>query len=233
VAGPGQDRHDASSLPWHSPRRTPRPVVRTIAHLRWKHRLGPVQIAARTAVASSTVYQVLVWGKISRLSRIGWVTGEQIRRYEHNHPGSLVHVDVKKLGNGPGGGGWRYVGRGPGPTEPRGPCPPHRQRSQTTFRHPLVGTAFIHPVLDDQSRVTHSEIHADKAKETAVTTRPPGSPPAARGSSASCPAAVPCYRSKLWAPGLRRLGITPQRTRRYGPQANGEIERFHRTLASG
>ena len=46
-----------------------------------------------------------------RLSYVDRETGEPSRRYEHPHPGSLVHVDVKKLGNIPDGGGWRYVGR--------------------------------------------------------------------------------------------------------------------------
>jgi hypothetical protein len=90
---------DRSSRPHHSPRRTPAPVVRKIVHLRWRKRLGPVAIADRLGLAPSTVHAVLVRCRINRLSHIDRRTGEPIRRYEHDRPGSLLHVDVKKLGN--------------------------------------------------------------------------------------------------------------------------------------
>jgi hypothetical protein len=48
------------------------------------------------------------------LSHIDIRTSERIRRYEHDHPGSLIHVDIKKLGNIPLGGGWRFVRRAQG-----------------------------------------------------------------------------------------------------------------------
>jgi hypothetical protein len=86
-------------------------LVRKIVHLRWKQRLGPVQIAGRVGVAPSMVHKVLVRCRINRLTHVDRVTGEPIRRYEHPHAGSLIHVDVKKLGNVPDGGGWRFVGR--------------------------------------------------------------------------------------------------------------------------
>ena len=63
---------------------------------------------------ASTVDAVLVRCRLNRLSYIDIRTGEPIRRYEHDHPGALIHVDVKKLGNIPTGGGWRFVGRGQG-----------------------------------------------------------------------------------------------------------------------
>ena len=60
---------------------------------------------------ASTVHAVLVRCRLNRLAHIDRATGEPIRRYEHQQPGDLIHVDVKKLGNVPDGGGWRYVGR--------------------------------------------------------------------------------------------------------------------------
>jgi hypothetical protein len=102
---------DRSSRPHHMPAKTPQPVMRRIVHLRWKKRLGPVQIAARVGVAASTAHQVLVRCRISRLSHVDRATGEPVRRYEHPYPGSMIHVDVKKLGNIPDQGGWRFVGR--------------------------------------------------------------------------------------------------------------------------
>jgi leucine-zipper of insertion element IS481 len=107
---------DRSSRPRHQPNRTPAPVVRKIVHLRWKQRLGPVEIGDRLGMASSTVHAVLVRCRLNRLTHIDRATGEPIRRYEHEHPGDLIHVDVKKLGRVPDGGGWRYVGKQQGYT---------------------------------------------------------------------------------------------------------------------
>ena len=103
---------DRSSRPHHQPNRTPAPMVRKIVHLRWKQRLGPIQIGDRLAMPASTVHAVLVRCRINRLSHLDRATGEPIRRYEHAHPGDMLHVDVKKLGRVPDGGGWRYVGVG-------------------------------------------------------------------------------------------------------------------------
>ncbi|MGZ4476684.1 MAG: helix-turn-helix domain-containing protein, partial [Nocardioides sp.] len=102
---------DRSSRPRTCPHRTPEPVVRDIVTLRWRHRLGPVQIAGRLNMAPSTVHAVLVRARINRLSHIDRVTGAPIRRYEHPHPGSLIHVDVTKFGNIPDGGGHKFLSR--------------------------------------------------------------------------------------------------------------------------
>ena len=86
---------DRSSRPHHSPAKTPLPVVRKIVHLRWRQRLGPVQIAGRLGLPASTVHAVLVRCRLNRLSHIDRATGEPIRRYEHTHPGAMLHMDVK------------------------------------------------------------------------------------------------------------------------------------------
>ncbi len=86
---------DRSSRPHRCPHRTRQRLVRRIVHLRWRHRLGPVEIAARLGVPASTVYAVLRRCRINRLSHIDRRTGERVRRYEHDRPGSLLHVDVK------------------------------------------------------------------------------------------------------------------------------------------
>lgn len=155
---------DRSSRPHSSPRTTPAPVVRKIVHLRWKQRLGPVAIADRVGCSASTAHQVLRRCRINRLSHVDRATGEPVRRYEHPTPGDLLHVDVKKLGNIPDGGGWRYVGRAQG----------KRNRADTpgaprTHRNdPKMGTAFVHTVLDDHSRVAYAEIHDDETAATAT-----------------------------------------------------------------
>jgi hypothetical protein len=152
---------DASSRPRRSPHRTPQPVVRKIVHLRWKQRLGPVPIAAVVGVAPSTVHKILARCKISRLTHVDRVTGEPVRRYEHAYPGSLLHVHVKKPGNVPDGGGWRFAGRAQGKQNRKVTAHRTGHRRQN-FSRPLTGTAFIHTVIDDHSRVACAQICDDE-----------------------------------------------------------------------
>ena len=223
---------DRSSRPASQPKRTPQPLVRKIVHLRWKQRLGPVAIADRVGLAASTVHAVLVRCRLNRLSHVDRCTGEPVRRYEHDSPGAMLHVDVKKLGNIPDGGGWRYVGRSQG----------ERNRSATAGKprnkhsNPMIGTAFVHTVLDDHSRVAYAEIHDDETAATAVAVlRRAVAWFAARGVKTQRVLSDngSCYRSHAWRDACAELGITPKRTRPYRPQTNGKIERFHRTLADG
>lgn len=225
---------DRSSRPHRSPNQTPQPLVRKVVHLRWKQRLGPVQIAAATGLAPSTVHAVLVRCRLSRLTAVDRVTGEPVRRYEHERPGSLVHVDVKKLGNVPDGGGHRFAGRAQGKANR---VVTARRTGQHSRIHgqPLIGTSFIHTVLDDCSRLAYSEIREDETRETAVSVlRHATAWFAARGVRIERVISDNggCYRSKLWAAACAELGITPKRTRPYRPQTNGKIERFHRTLTA-
>ena len=132
---------DRSSRPHTSPTKTRPRLVRQIVRLRWRHRLGPVQIAGRLGLPASTVHAVLVRCRINRLSRIDRVTGEPLRRYEHDHPGSLIHVDVTKFGNIPDGGGWRYVGRQQGGTNKRR-RPRTGPASEARHYRPAIGTAL-------------------------------------------------------------------------------------------
>ena len=88
---------DRSSRPRSMPAKTPPAVVKRIVNARWRRRLGPVQIAGELGLAPSTVHAVLKRCRINRLSHIDRVTGEPIRRYEHDHPGSLIHVDLSLI----------------------------------------------------------------------------------------------------------------------------------------
>jgi transposase InsO family protein len=223
--------HDRSSRPHRSPNRTSPELVRKIVHLRWKKRLGPVAIGAKLSVPASTVHAVLVRVRLNRLHHVDVRTGEPIRRYEHDKPGAMIHVDVKKLGNIPDGGGWRFVGRKQGSRNKYATSP---QRSVS--RHPVTGTAFVHTVIDDNSRVSYAEIHDDETAATAIgVLRRAVSWFEARGVRVERVLSDngSAYKSHAWRDSCAELGITVKKTRPYRPQTNGKIERFHRTLADG
>lgn len=222
----GEPMTDRTSRPHHSPHRTPTAVARRVVSLRRRLREGPVQLAARTGLAPSTVHRILTTAGLNRLSYMDRATGERVRRYEHDRPGSLVHVDVKKIGNIPDGGGWRYLGRARG----------RRNSTATRQTGGRLGYAYVHSVIDDHSRVVYSEVHDDETAATAV-----GVLERAVVWFAQRGVVVErvlsdngsAYRSRAWQEVCDRLGIRHKRTRPYRPQTNGKIERFHRTLADG
>jgi transposase InsO family protein len=228
----GEAMTDRSSRPHRMPAKTPPAVTKRIVSLRLRKRLGPVQLAAHVGVAPSTVHRVLSRCRLNRLSHVDRATGEPVRRYEHDHPGAMLHVDVKKLGNIPDGGGWRYVGRAQGARN-RAATP---GKPKNVHRDPKMGTAFVHTVIDDHSRVAYAEIHNDETAATATSVlRNAVAWFGARGITIERVLSDngSAYVSHLWRDVCAQLGIKHSRTRPYRPQTNGKIERFHRTLTDG
>ena len=176
-----------------------------------------------------TVHRVLTRHGLARLTHLDRATAHPIRRYERAIPGELVHVDIKKLGNIPDGGGHRAVGRRAGQR--------HRTRTpgKTLDAHggSHVGYSYLHNAVDDHSRLAYSEILPDEKKETAVAFWQ-----RAHTFFTSHGITVErvltdngsCYKSRLWRDSLTTAGISHKRTRPYRPQTNGKVERFIRTL---
>jgi transposase InsO family protein len=211
---------DRSSRPRRSPAMTRRKLERKILSLRRNKKLGPARIAGRLEMAPSTVHAVLVRNQVSRLAWMDRPTGRVVRRYEHRRPGDLVHVDIKKLGKVPPGGGWRVHGRAA------------VAGTQSHKRRP-IGYCFVHSAVDDHSRLAYSEIHDNEQGATAAAfwSR-------ARSFFADHGIAVRAvltdngssYRSQDWLKEVIAGGALPRRTRPYRPQTNGKVERFNRTL---
>ncbi len=129
---------DRSCRPHRSPRRTPARLERRIERLRRREKLGPARIGYRLGLAPSTVYRVLCRLGLQRLSWLDRPTGRVIRRYEHARPGDLLHMDIKKLGRIPSGGGWRVHGRGRAGARQRWATPTSTRSSTTTPASPTA-----------------------------------------------------------------------------------------------
>lgn len=225
---------DRSSRPHRSPNQTDTDVESRVVALRRQHKVGPVQLVGRLAeegitLPASTVYRILVRHGVSRLRDLD-VTGQDLRepvaRYEWAKPGDMVHVDVKKLGRIPDGGGWRVHGRG---------SAQHKATGRAKTAGARAGYVYLHSAVDDHSRLAYTEQLPDEKGATAAGFwaravrffRRHGIRRIRRVLTDN----GACYRSWAFAAALAASRTTHKRTRPYRPQTNGKVERYQRTLA--
>jgi transposase len=218
--------HDRSSRPHTMPARTARAVEDQIVAWRRCHRCGPDEIAAKLGVCARTVSRVLRRRGIPYLRDCDPMTGMVIRaskttavRYERSRPGELAHMDVKKLGRIPLGGGWRAHGRGGG-------------GGNRTRRHGS-GFDYVHSLVDDHSRLAYSEILPDEKGLTCAAFLRRATAYFARHGIAHIERIMTdnawAYRYSLGTLcaeiGAQQVFIKP-----HCPWQNGKVERYNRTL---
>jgi len=208
----GQDGlHDRSSRPKCSPRQTPDDTAARIETLR-RQRWSGQQIAQETGVSEATVSRVLRRLGLNRLASLE--PAEPVRRYEREHPGELIHIDIKKLGRF-NRIGHRITGDRTGQSNSRG-----------------VGWEFVHVCIDDASRIAFAEIMPNEKKESAVAFLK-----AALAYYKRLGIKVErvmtdngsCYRSKAFNKACKAFGLRHIFTRPYTPKTNGKAERFIQT----
>jgi transposase InsO family protein len=211
LAGGIEGLRDRSSRPLSSPSQTPVATCAAVEALRRERSTGK-QIASKLAISPATVSRILRRLGLSKLSALD--PAEPVRRYEREHPGELIHIDIKKLGK------FNRIG--------------HRitgdRRGQSNTRG--VGWEFVHVCIDDASRIAFAEIKKDERKGSAVAFLK-----AAVAYYATLGVSIQrvmtdngsCYISGAFARACKRLGLKHIRTKPYTPQTNGKAERFIQT----
>jgi transposase InsO family protein len=209
------------------PTRTAPEVEQLVLAARVKHRRGQDWLGPELGVPARTVSRILRRHRVPRLAECDPLTGEVIRaskttavRYERSRPGELVHMDVKKIGRIPDGGGWRALGRARGSTARR--------------RKTRIGFDYVHSVVDDHSRLAYSEILAD---EKATTTAEFFSRAldhfashAVRIEAVMTDNAWNYIHSRALRELLDTAGIKHITIKPHCPWQNGKVERYNRTL---
>jgi transposase InsO family protein len=206
---------DRSSRPYRLYRPTPAAIVEQVdalRHLRWTGK----QIAAQLGISPATVSRILKRRGLNRLQALE--PAEPIRRYERQHPGELIHVDIKKLGK-IDGVGHRITGDRTG-------------QSNKRSRGEGPGWEYVHVCIDDASRIAFVQVMPDEKKESSVAFLK-----AAVAYYQSLGVAVArvmtdngsCYKAFDFRDACRDLGLKHIRTRPYTPKTNGKAERFIQT----
>jgi transposase InsO family protein len=221
---------DRSSRPVSCPHATAAEVVAEVLTQRLEHREGPADLGLRTGVRARTVSRILARAGVPRLWDLDPLTGARIRaaratdrRYERDAPGELLHIDVKKLGRIPAGGGWR--------------ADPAQNPANHRRSHQKLGFDYVHVAVDDHSRLAFVEVHPDEKGPTCAgfLTRAAAFM-AAHGApvrrvmtdNAFAYRLSRDFQAVLAGLDAKHVLIKPRQ-----PWQNGKAERFNRTLQEG
>jgi len=219
---------DRSSRPHHRPSQTPVEVEEAIVAMRRDQRRGQDWIGPELGVPARTVARVLRRHGVPYLRECDPLTGEMIRaskttavRYERDRPGELVHVDVKKIGKIPDGGGWKAHGRQMGSTSAK--------------RRARIGYDYVHSMVDDHSRLAYSEILPDEKGPTCAAFMLRAAEYfAAHGITGIERVLTDNHwsyrRSTDVRDAIAALGAKHKFIKPHCPWQNGKVERFNRTL---
>jgi len=219
---------DRSSRPHRMPTRTSPEVEAVVLAARVEHRRGQDWLGPELGVPARTVGRILRRHHVARLAVCDPMTGEVIRaskttavRYERDRPGELVHMDVKKIGRIPDGGGWRAHGREIGKTS-----------AQKKAR---IGYDYIHSVVDDHSRYAYSEILSDERASACAAFFVRALDRFRQAGIRDIGAVMTdnhwsYTHSNDLASMLETRGIAHVLIRPHCPWQNGKVERFNRTL---
>lgn len=219
---------DRSSRPHHSPSRTGAEVEARVVAARAEQRRGQDWLGPELGVPARTVSRILRRHQVPYLCDLDPITGAIIRsskttavRYERDRPGELVHVDVKKIGKIPDGGGWRVLGR--------------QAANQGGRKGRRVGYDYVHSMVDDHSRLAYSEIHDDETAPTcAAFLARAGAYFADHGITrierVMTDNAFAYRYGAAFLAAVAALGARQKFIRPHCPWQNGKVERFNRTL---
>jgi transposase InsO family protein len=216
--------HDRSSRPHASPRRTSAEVEARVVALREQERRGQDWIGPELGIPARTVSRILRRRGMPYLREVDPLTGQVIRsskatavRYERDRPGELVHMDVKKIGRIPDGGGWKAHGRA----------------NRSPDRATKVGFDYVHSLVDDHSRLAYSEVLSDEKGPTCAAFL-------ARAAGYFAAHGIPrierIMTDNAWAyrwslrPVVAALGAKQVFIKPHCPWQNGKVERLNRTL---
>ncbi len=220
--------HDRSSRPHSCPTRTAPTVEQAVLGLRRAERRGQDWLGPELGLPARTVSRILRRHRVPFLRECDPLTGEVIRsskttavRYERDRPGELVHMDVKKVGKIPDGGGWRAHGRQMGST--------------AAAKKARIGYDYVHSLVDDHSRLAYSEILPDEKGSTCGAFLRRAAANFAEHGIARIERVMTdnhfSYRlSNDVAAVIAELGAKHKFIRPHCPWQNGKVERFNRTL---
>jgi transposase InsO family protein len=206
---------DRSSRPLSSPVQTPQATYAAVEALRRQRYTGK-QIAAELAISPATVSRILRRLGLNRLSALE--PAEPVCRYEREHPGEMIHLDIKKLG--------RIDGIGHRITGDR------RGQSNRRARGQGLGWEYVHVAIDDASRVAFAKVMASERKRSA-TAFLKAALAYYEGLGIKIERVMTdngsCYKSFAFRRLCKRLGLKHVRTKPYTPKTNGKAERFIQT----